>query len=257
MHTNIAPSLTALGIPPRIAEVYAFIAEKGEVVARDVAETFSYTRSTAHDVLSTLVHYGFARAIQRGKAKVFMMESPHVLCEALYVERRKAETRVEVFEQLVPVLRALYGSGGSGIGIRYFTGADGLEAIQREFAGLSGDILQFFDFDTLCALDIIRAREYGNAWVIDRAKRVRSIVMTDRDMHVLPSLGIEIRTIPRNLITLPGEMSVCGDRVLLLSYAEEISVIEIRSAAVADVCRATLELAWKAAEAFGNTAPKE
>ena len=256
MHTTIAPSLTALGIPPRIAEVYAFVVQKGEVVARDVAETFSFTRSTAHDILSTLVQYGFARTMQRGKEKVFIMESPSVLRDAFFAERRKAEVRVEVLEQIIPVLRACYGSGG-GIGIRYFSGIDGLQNIQREFDNLPGEILQFFDFDTFHALDVAHARERGHVYVIDRAKRVRSIIMTDKHAEVLPSFGAEIRTIPRDMLSAPGEMSVCGDRVLLFSYAEDISVIEIRSAAIADVCRATLELAWKAAETFGSSASKQ
>ena len=253
MYATIAPSLTALGIPPRLAEVYVFVAERGEVAARDVAETFSYTRSTAHDVLSTLVRYGFARSVTRGKDKVFFMESPQVIRDAFVTERRKAETRSEVFEQIVPVLRALHASSNPGTGVRYFSGVKGLREIQREFDGLPGDILQLLDFDTFHALEVVRVKELGRRRMIDQTKRTRSIVLTDQHVASIPAAGVEIRTVSRDLISAPGEMSVCGDRVLLLSYVDDIAIIEIRSRAIAEVCRATLELAWKAAEQWGSS----
>lgn len=251
MYATIAPSLTALGIPPRLAEVYVFVAEQGEVAARDVAETFSYTRSTAHDVLSTLVRYGFARSVTRGKEKIFSMESPQVIRDAFLAEQRRAETRSEVFEQIVPVLRALHASGSPGTGVRYFSGVKGLREIQREFDGLPGDILQLLDFDTFHALEVARAKELGRHRMIDRTKRTRSIVLTDQRIESIPSAGAEIRTVSRDLISAPGEMSVCGDRVLLLSYVDDVAIVEIRSRPIAEVCRAALELAWKAAEQWG------
>jgi DNA-binding MarR family transcriptional regulator len=256
MHAAITSSLTALGVPPRIAQVYYFVAERGEVAARDVAETFSYTRSTAHDVLATLVQYGFARSVRRGKEKIFCMESPHVILDAFLAERRKAEVRVDALEHVLPMLRALHASGSSGTGVRYFSGVEGLRDIQREFDGLPGDILQLLDVDTFQALEVVRGRELSCYRVIDQAKRTRSIVLTDQRVDSLPLLGAEIRTISRDLISAPGEMSVCGDRVLFLSYVDEISIIEIRSQAIADVCRATLELAWRAAETWGTVVPK-
>ncbi len=252
MYTTIAPAFMALGIPSRLADVYCFVAEQGEVAARDVAEAFSYTRSTAHDVLSTLVRYGFARSVTRGKEKIFSMESPHVIRDAFIAERQKAETRSEVFEQMLPVLRALHASGSPGTGVRYFSGVKGLREIQREFDGLPGDILQLLDIDTFQALEVARGKELGRHRMIDNAKHTRSIVLTDQRIDVIPHTGAEIRAISRDLLSAPGEMSVCGDRVLLLSYVDEISIIEIRSRAIADVCRATLELAWKAAEQWGT-----
>lgn len=252
MHATIVPSLTALGIPPRLAEVYVFVAQQGEVAARDVAESFSYTRSTAHDVLSTLVRYGFARSVTRGKEKIFVMESPQVLRDVFRAERQKAEMRSEVFEQIVPMLRALHASGSPDVGVRYFSGAKGLHDIQREFDGLPGEVLQLLDIDTLCALEVARTDIISRYHMIDHAKRIRSILLTDKKIAALPVMGGEVRTISRDVLNAPGEMSVCGDRVLLLSYVDEISIIEIRSRSIADVCRATLELAWKAAEVWGS-----
>ena len=252
MYAAIASSLAALGIPPRLAEVYVFVVQRGDVVARDVADAFSLTRSTAHDVLSMLVKYGFARATVCGKEKRFCMESPHVIRNAFEVERRKAETRSEVFENIAPMLRAFHSAGNSGTGIRYFSGIEGLREIQREFDGLPGDIIQLLDHDTFCALEIARSQDVRQHRLIDQQKRVRSLLLTDQTTESLSIIGTEVRTISRSLVTAPGEMSVCDDRVLLLSYEDDISVIEIRSRAIAEVCRATLELAWKAAEHWGT-----
>jgi len=172
----------------------------------------------------------------------------------LFEEKRKEdERRLERFDGLLPRLSALAVLGGDGCPvIRTARGIEGLGLFQREFEALSGDILQLFDFDVFSRLEQCRVTNEHRERIVTAGKRVRSILVTDR--LALPTIDalFELRCIPRGLISIPGEMSVCEDHVLLLSYENGISVVSLRSRALADVCRASLELAWKAAEGFGR-----
>ncbi|MFA6017876.1 MAG: helix-turn-helix domain-containing protein [Patescibacteria group bacterium] len=249
MFTAMTSSLTALGIPPRIAEVYVFLTQHGEVAARDVSVEFALSRATAHDVLSTLVRYGFARSIFRGRERVFLMESPHVIRESFEAERRRAEARSLAFEEIVPNLRALHAFGGQDTGVRYFSGEGGLRDIHKEFQMLPGEIVQLLDYETFCAMEMRQLRDVGSPEV---NKHVRSILLTDRGSIQTSAEFHEIRLISKLLFAVTGEMAICYDRVLFLSSEKEFIAIEVRSRAIADVCRATFELAWRAAEQWGR-----
>lgn len=245
MFTAMTSSLTALGIPPRIAEVYVFLTRHGEIAAKDVSEEFALSRATAHDVLSTLVRYGFARSIFRGRERVFLMESPHVIRESFEAERRRAEARSLAFEEIIPNLRALHAFSRQGTGVRYFSGEEGLREIHDEFQLLPGEVVQLLDYETFYAMEAHRSRGITN-------KHFRSILFTDRDSVQVSGDFYEIRLISKLLFTVAGEMSICHDRVLFLSFEKEFVAIEVRSQAIADVCRATFELAWRAAEQWGK-----
>jgi len=249
MFTAMTSSLTALGIPLRIAEVYVFLTQHGEIAARDVSAEFAFSRATAHDVLSTLVRYGFARSVFRGRERVFLMESPHVIRESFEAERRRAETRSLAFDEIVPSLQALHAFGGQSTGVRYFSGECGLRDLQEEFQSLPGEVVQILDYETFYVMETHRLRETKN---LQMNKRFRSIVLTDRDSVQVSGDFYEIRLVSRLLVAAAGEMSICHDRVLFLSSEKEFVAIEVRSRAIADVCKATFELAWKAAEQWGK-----
>lgn len=235
--------LTTLGFSERVAEAYVFTVSRPEVSANEIASALSLTRQTAHDVMTSLVDRGLARTRSTGKRRTFCAEHPLAIRKMLEEQQRMIESRVERFESLLPTFSGLCLGSGSQLSVRHRTGIDGLLAFQREFDALQGETIQLFDHDTFSALDVSDAGE--RVTVIPSKKRVRSVVLTNRVMdYSRRSCSSDLRMIPHALVSAQGEMSVCEDRVLLLSYADGISAIEIRSQVIADVCRATLELAW-------------
>jgi hypothetical protein len=78
------------------------------------------------------------------------------------------------------------------------------------------------------------------------------MLVTDKQVTFPDLPNYDVRCVSPAVVAATGEMSVCGDRILLFSYTTGIIAIEIRSQAIADTCRATLELAWKAAESLSH-----
>lgn len=253
MFSSIASALEALDIPPRVARAYTVLARRGELRPRDIVQELSISRASAHDVARALVKYGFARMTGAGRDQMLVMESPQVLREAFEIERKKADRRAQAFEALLPSLTALHAYGSATAGVRYFAGFEGLQMLQHEFAELPGDIVQILDYDTFLALESHRSIHAHRAMIIERKKRVQSILLTSKQVYAPQSDVYELRCVPRECVAAAGEMSVCEDRVLLLSYAGEMTALEIRSQALADVCRAAFVLAWKGAETFLET----
>lgn len=234
MMMQLVDELTTIGFSERIAQAYVLLAQKGEMTAREIGERFSLTRPTAHDVMMSLVHHGLARAKCSGKEKIFIMESPMMIREKLEEQRRECASRLERFESLLPNLQALSSIGGGLCSaVRYIEGADAIVDACTEFGMLPGDVIRLL------------AEDYR--LVPSQAKkRTRSIIVVD----CISKTRVEeadVRIIPRSILSVSGEIRVCADRVLLLSYADGSVAIEIRSQVIADVCRATLELAWHTA----------
>jgi hypothetical protein len=223
--------LTQLGIPTRMAEVYVFLTERGETGARDVAETFDLTRSTAHDTLCDLVRYGFATSFRRGRERRFVMESPDNIHHALDAERRYAEHRVDVFHRIAPSLHALYTRGNRQTGIRYFVTQDDVREKQREFCASAS--MRLMD----------DAMMYGADYGVDQ----RTLVVTD----ATSISGHGVRAISHALISMSGQMFIADDRVLFLPGIEPCVAIEIQCRSIAGMCSAMFELAWRAAGEWG------
>lgn len=232
MMTQLVDELTTLGFSERIAQAYVLLAQKGEMTAREMSERFSLARPTAHDVMMSLVHHGLARAKISGKEKTFVMESPMMIREKLEEQRRVCASRLERFESLLPNLQALSSIGGGFCSaVRYLDTEEDIAMACDEFDLLPGDGIQLFS-------------EAPHRIAINPPKRMKSIVVFGGASMAAVE---DVRCIPRSVLSVDGEIRVRGDRVLLLSSARNPVAIEIRSQVIADVCRATLELAWHTA----------
>lgn len=223
--------LSQLGMPPRMAEVYVFLTERGEAGANDIAQTFDLTRSTAHDVLCSLVRFGFATSFRRGRERRFAMESPETMHRAIDAERKIAEDRAHAFEAIAPSLHALHARGNRQTGIRYFSKQEEIDAAREAFQ--HEDVMELVDGDLYCN---------------DVTSR-RTIVVTHRSM--LAANGV--RTISPTIISMSGQTLIAEDRVLFIPTGETPVAIEIRCRSIAGMCKFAFELSWRAAEQFGNT----
>ncbi len=240
MMIHLVDELTTLGFSQRIAEAYVLLAQKGELSARDVGERFSLARPTAHDVMMSLVDHGLARTKHDGKERKFVMASPLNIREKLEEKRRESASRVERFDLLLPNLQALAAlGGGEQPAVRYGDDAEELAVLYAEFSLLHGDVIQLFD--DVAFEQYVFADEKNLS-----SKRIRSMVITNA-VHIEARVPHDIRVIPKSVLSMSGNIRVCADRVLLSSSGTATAVIAIRSQPIADVCRATLELAWCAA----------
>lgn len=247
MFATLVLELTALGFSARVAAAYVFLVQRGSASARDIAEELAISRSSAHEVVKQLVAHGFVREERNGRFARFITEPPTVVRAALDAERKKADECLARFDTVLPSLRALHGVGGDAPVMRYVDGTEGLREIQKEFEALPGEIVQIFDYDAFCASGGERLAHDHRSALQKQQRRVRSLLIATSMPKNVDDGTYALRGIPPELFTASGEMSICNDRVLLLSYTPTMCAVLVRSNVIADICRVSFELGWRMA----------
>jgi len=157
--------------------------------------------------------------------------------EEVQARRRRAET-------FLPQLAALTGDGTSKPKFRLINDAEELRAIHEEYADMDKPILQLVGYDAFLELHRESTVQEHNERLHEKRSKGRAILVTDLPVDAPTGLGFEVRRVPTAMMDVRGEMTVCEDHVLLFAYTQNVTAIEIISPAIADTCRATLELAW-------------
>lgn len=250
MFDDLAHELMRLGFSEKEAAVYVALLRVGNASAPDVAENAGINRPSTYDVLEQLGRMGLVTAYTEKDQRRFSAEPPERLLNVLHLQRRELETREQLASRLLPRLAAVHTTHAAKPKIRYIEGIDGLRNMQREYECCEGDILQLIGYDAFAALeDRHMSREHQQVLTAQR-RRVRAIHVTDRQREFPNLPDMEVRRVSPALMDVKGEVDVIGDRVLLFSYSGGIIAIEITSPTIANTVRATLELAWHAAEKF-------
>lgn len=252
MYGEVARDVVRLGFSEREATVYVAVLRLGIATAPRVVEATGMSRATVHDTLESLGHMGLVTAYVEEGERRFGAEPPERLLNVLRLQRQEVELRELHAERLLPQLAALHTAKAGKPRIRYIEGIDGLRNMQREFEARDEDAIQMVGYDAFCAISDRRLTRDHHEILRDRKSTIRSMIVTDKDVAVPPVPGLEVRQVPASFFEVMGEVSICGDRALLFSFANGIIAIEITSPSIASTLRASLELAWKAAEQFAQ-----
>lgn len=248
MYVELMRDLVRLGFSEREATAYVAVLRLGVATAPMVVEATGMSRATTHDTLDALGQMGLVTAYLEDGERRFGAEPPERLLNVLRLQRQEVEVRELHAERLLPQLAAIQATKTGKPRIRYIEGIDGLRNMQREFEARDEDTIQLVGYDTFCAISDRRLTRDHHQVLRDRNSRIRSMLVTDKQIDPPSIPGLEIRCVPASFFEVTGEVSVCGDRVLLFSYANGFIAIEITSPSIASTLRAALELAWKAAE---------
>lgn len=247
MHEEITRSLVRLGFSDSEATVYIALLREGGTTTSQIAHSSGVARASAHDALDHLCRMGLVTPYTLKGEKRFTAEPPERLQHVYHLRRRELELHESEAERLVPQLAAVYTKHAAKPKIRYIEGLVGLRSMQREIECLEDEIFQMVGFDAWRELEDRRMSAEHRSELGRSSRPVRSLLVTNEPIPPLP-MGTEVRVISPELAPIEGEVTVCGDRVLLFSYTGNIIAIEITSQAIADTVRATLELAWRMTE---------
>jgi hypothetical protein len=167
-------------------------------------------------------------------------------------EMRELEDRRRIVDDMMDRLRAMHRSQAKRPHVRYIDTLQGLRMVQREFELMEEDILQIVGLDTLRELHSEPFAPEHRGALSAKGRLVRAIVVTN-DRPVFPKgLNVEYVTIAPDVMPVGGEMSICGNRVLLFSYIGGLTAVEITSLPIAQTVRASFELAWQRAKEIGE-----
>lgn len=123
--------LEKIGLSEKEAKVYLATLELGQDSVQNIAKKAGVNRPTAYFILEKLMELGLISTLEHGKKTLFVAESPKELDNLIENEKRAIEDRKTELKESMNQLLAIYNAKEGKPIVRYFEGADGLEALDR------------------------------------------------------------------------------------------------------------------------------
>ncbi|MFA6522308.1 MAG: helix-turn-helix domain-containing protein [Patescibacteria group bacterium] len=249
---DLVHDLVRLGFSEKEAEGYVALLSLGKAPVQVIAQKTGINRASVYHVLDALVKKGLAIVSVEHGEKMYSAEPPARLITHLSIQMQELEERRRLADGLMMRLQVFYNTSGTKPKISYIESVDGLRMLQREYEEMGEDMIQIVGYDAFLALRDTSASKIHQKELARQHRRVRSIIVTDRKVEFPDFPEMEIVVIPKGVVEIDGEMTVCGDRLVMFSYASGIIAVEIKSKTIANTAKATLELAWKEAKRFDS-----
>ncbi len=256
MQNDLQLELQKLGFYERHARVYVTLLRLGKSGVFQLARGADVPRASCYDILQRLLADGMVRQTTEAGQQMFLPEPPERILSLLRLQRQEIADREEHAARILPQLTALMADGVVKPRVRLIADLQEILDLHREYTCLAEPILQLVGYDAFTSLQKSSVVTKQHERLGKEKSRGRSILVTDKPVEAPLGSLFEVRCIPPDLLVIKGEMTVCGDRVLLFTYVETLFAVEIISASLADTCRLALELAWQKAGEFTDLARK-
>lgn len=227
------------------SQIYLAMLELGQANVQEIAIKANIKRTTAYDILSSLISQGLIGQTQKGKKRLFYAEEPEKLYKLLEEKREK-------LNNILPILKSLYNTAGAKPKIRYYEGTAGLKQVYRDTLTYQGELLAFVTENIIKNL----GQDFANEYIAKRTKAkisVRAIAPDTEEMINYKKSDKEFikqtRLVPKEKFPFTIEMNIYGNKLAFMSFKESMGII-IESNAIADNLRLLFELAWSGAKNY-------
>lgn len=231
-----------MGLENCDVDLYLTLLHHGEMTASDLSKKLSISRSSALRKLECLIDTGLVKKV----ANSYTCQPPENLLRIVETQKSEVLAREELAQNILMRLEPLYHRGQKKT---YFYNIDNIQELrraQRVFETLEDDILQIVSLDScIQSLREDSLSEHRSA-LKESGKKVRAIIVGNSDKNI-PDIQAEYVLLPPDLSPVTGEVTLCGDYILMFSYQSpgKFSAVEIHSKEIANTLRFVLELAWQ------------
>ncbi|MBP9718425.1 hypothetical protein KBD59_03975 [Candidatus Gracilibacteria bacterium] len=243
--------LQKLGLTDKESALYIAAMELGiSSPASTIAKRAHVNRTTAYDVLETLVEKGLI--ITHKKKNLYYYEAlpPEKLPIYLEEQSKKFARLADEAKEILPELRTHYRAEHDKPRVYFYEGDAGLIRVYEETLTSSEEILAY-------ASD--QANQDAIPWYFpeyykrrtEKKIPIRAIfpdTPMDRLRHSLD--GKELRTsliVPKNIMDFSPEINIFDDKIMIADWKEKLGII-IESKEIAKVFKQSFELAWESAQ---------
>ncbi len=247
--------LEKLGLSEKEAKVYLASLELGEDSVQNIAKKAGVNRATTYVILEKLMGLGLVSTYEKDKKTVFVSEDPKELVNLLQEERQDIENREKELKTNLNQLTAVYNKRQGKPIVRFFEGAEGLEAMDRYGQNAlkkNTELLYIMPIDTIEELFPTRRK----ASLKERVKLgIKSkVIYTHKDGEIPGYQNkAELREgvyLPREKFPINATLSIYPDWGLKLYYFDAVNPygVVIESKDLAANMKLFFDLAWVGAK---------
>ena len=238
---NLEEKLARIGITGTLYKLYLTAIGLGGGSVTDVAARAGLARTTAHDGLLKLEAEGLVKFVDQGKRRFVVARDPGILLERL-------ESRRQMLEDVMPVLRSMYHHESGQPNVRFHPGEEGIRtALWDTLTGDEKVLRATLSMKELMAEPGLVEME---RYLTERARRgiwLQVIRSAERDVvPIWPSSQEHLRELryapPEH--TLAMTCFIYGNKVCLISSARESYGLIIDSAEFAAFQASMFDAMW-------------
>lgn len=250
-------TLEKLGLSEKEAKVYLATMELGEDTVQNIAKKSGVNRPTTYFILEKLMKMGLASTVTKGKKTMFIAENPRELEHILEKQKREIEDRKEELKETMNQLMAIYNSHTGKPVVKYFEGADGLEALDRYGRNYLKKNSEAYGFSPLDIVEKQFSTRRKNA-ISERVKLgIRSKVIYTSEAGEIPKERnkAELREgvhIPQDKFPLNAAMTIYPELGIKLFYYDLVKPfgVMLESKELAKNMKVLFDLAWLGAKSL-------
>ncbi|OGJ41911.1 hypothetical protein A3J23_03525 [Candidatus Peregrinibacteria bacterium RIFCSPLOWO2_02_FULL_48_14] len=242
--------LQGLGLTAKEAALYLASLELGEASpVSTVAKKAGLNRTTAYDLLESLVKRGLVLASDHKGFRTYQAQEPEKLVAYLKEESQKFAHLAEEAKEILPELNSHYRALSDRPKVYFYEGDEGLIRVYEETLTSSEEILAYAsDQSNQEAIPWYFPKYYKRR--AEKKIPIRALFPDspkDRERHSLD--GEELRTsrlVPKSKLDFTPEINFFDNKIMIADWKGKLGII-IESKEIAKVFKQTFELAWEAA----------
>ncbi|MEK7617958.1 MAG: helix-turn-helix domain-containing protein [Patescibacteria group bacterium] len=248
-NSPIYKNLLSIGFSEKGASVYLALLELGKRTVSPIARKAGINRTTAYDVLDSLVGKGLVSVSGKEPLQEYVAESPDKILLLAQREIESKQQHLKQAENLVPQLKSLHNISDRAK-ITFYEGKQGLEQVYEDTLTSHEQIRAYATYD-----DMEKALPgYFPKYFYRRAKKgikIRAIFPhTEAGVKLAGQNKEQLREtaiVPIQDFYFTPEINIYDNKTMIASWKEKLGII-IESAEIADAMKKIFELAWAEAK---------
>ncbi len=240
--------LLKIGLTEGEAKVYLALLELGSSTVGPVVKKANVAYSNIYEILQRLLEKGLVSYIIKSKTKYFQAAQPSQLSVYLDKQEKGIQEQRHALRTMLPVFQQM-----QGIAVQQeaeiFVGMKGLRtAYERLILGISRKDEQLFFYIHEKEYAVESDRFYISIQdILKRVKKMRGLCneayRTSSFYKVATFIDTRFVKFP-----IPGNIEICKDRLLLVSWEKPVIAVLIHSQSIADNFRNYFNAVWDVAK---------
>ncbi len=254
----IFKKLTTLGFSEKETAVYLALLELGKRTVSPIARKAGINRTTAYDILDSLISKGLISVSGKEPLQEFVAESPDRISAFIQREITAKENQLKAVVELVPELKSLHNISDRPK-VRFYEGKQGMEQVYEDTLTSSEPIRAFATYD-----DMEKALPgYFPKYFERRARKgikIRAIFpFTEAGVELTKHNQAQLREtaiVPNKNFYFTPEINIYDNKVMIASWKEKLGII-IESVEISEALKNIFELAWAEAKRLETAIAKK
>ncbi len=249
MLDTLRAHLGAAGLSDKEANMYLALLQLGSATPNVLAHKTGLNRSTAYLILSSLQKHGLVSSVEARGKHCFVAEPPERLARLVDEAVRQVEvSRAKILEAL-PQLSALFHVADSAPRVRFFEGAEALQAAREELWATRAAICEVYAADE-DALRVAAIKEDERLKLTERMRGGRLLIAVKPGVAIprFNPEAFEVRFLDYARCPFRGSLTLADKKLCIVTtHADGMGVL-IDNPELTTVFRALFESAWQASK---------